>query len=52
MSSQLYRYEVKDIDGFLSQLVRYVANGGHYFYVRGSTCAARQSQPVCDEPVW
>ena len=34
MSSQLYRYEVKDIDGFLSQLVRYVANGGHYFYIR------------------
>ena len=34
MSSQLYRYEAKDIDGFLSQLVRYIANGGHYFYIR------------------
>ena len=34
MSSQLYRYEAKNIDGFLSQLVRYIANGGHYFYLR------------------
>jgi hypothetical protein len=34
MSSQLYRYETKNIDGFLSQLVRYIANGGHYFYIR------------------
>ena len=34
MSSQPYRYEAKNIDGFLSQLVRYIANGGHYFYIR------------------
>jgi len=34
MSKQEYRYETKNIDGFLSQLVRYVANGGHYFYIR------------------
>lgn len=34
MSSQQYRYEAKDIDGLLSQLVRYIANGGHYFYIR------------------
>ena len=34
MRSQQYRYEAKDIDGFLSQVVRYVACGGHYFYIR------------------
>lgn len=34
MSSKLYRYEAKSIDGMLSQLIRYVANGGHYFYIR------------------
>ena len=34
MSNQEYRYEVKNIDGFLSQAVRYVACGGHYFYIR------------------
>ena len=34
MSSQEYRYEVKSIDGFLAQVVRYVACGGHYFYIR------------------
>ena len=34
MTSQEYRYEVKSVDGFLSQVVRYVACGGHYFYIR------------------
>ena len=34
MSSKLYRYQAKSIDGMLSQLIRYVANGGHYFYIR------------------
>ena len=34
MNSKLYRYQAKSIDGMLSQLIRYVANGGHYFYIR------------------
>ncbi len=34
MTSQEYRYEVKSINGFLAQVVRYVACGGHYFYIR------------------
>lgn len=34
MKTEDYRYEVKSVDAFLSQVVRYVANGGHYFYIR------------------
>jgi hypothetical protein len=34
MKTEDYRYEVKSIDGFLSQAVRYIACGGHYFYIR------------------
>ena len=34
MKQQDYRYAAKSIDGFLSQVIRYVANGGHYFYIR------------------
>ena len=34
MRSEDYRYEVKSIDGFLAQASRYIANGGHYFYIR------------------
>ena len=34
MGSEDYRYEVKSIDGFLAQASRYIANGGHYFYIR------------------
>ena len=49
MSSQLYRYEVKDIDGFLSQLVRYVANGGHYFYVRVRVPEKKDPQSIAEK---
>jgi len=29
-----YRYAAASIDGLLSQLVRYITHGGHYFYLR------------------
>ncbi|MCA9170404.1 MAG: hypothetical protein KDB23_22155 [Planctomycetales bacterium] len=34
MATEDYRYETLRIDGFLSQLVRYITQGGHYFYIR------------------
>ncbi len=34
MAKRNYRYETRSIDGFLAQLIRYVASG-HYFYVTG-----------------
>jgi hypothetical protein len=34
MTKQEYHYEAKSVDGFLSQAVRYIACGGHYFYIR------------------
>ncbi len=34
MAKTNYRWEAKSIDGFLAQLIRYVASG-HYFYVTG-----------------
>ena len=34
MKQYLYRCEARNIDGFLSQLIRYVSSG-HYFYITG-----------------
>lgn len=49
MSSKLYRYQVKSIDGFLSQLVRYIANGGHYFYIRVRVPDGKEPQVVAEK---
>jgi len=49
MSSKLYRYQAKSIDGFLSQLVRYVANGGHYFYIRVRVPDGKEPQVVAEK---
>lgn len=43
MSSTTYRCQAKSLDGFLSQLIRYVASG-HYFYITGRI-------PVKKDPV-
>ncbi len=34
MPSYSYRYEARNVDAFLSQLIRYVSSG-HYFYITG-----------------
>ena len=34
MTTEEYHYDTLSIDGFLSQLVRYITQGGHYFYIR------------------
>ncbi len=49
MTSQEYRYEVKNIDGFLSQVVRYVACGGHYFYIRVRVPEGKDPQAVAEK---
>ena len=49
MTSQEYRYEVKSIDGFLSQVVRYVACGGHYFYIRVRVPKGKDPQAVAEK---
>ncbi|MCA9201157.1 MAG: hypothetical protein KDA87_26635 [Planctomycetales bacterium] len=49
MSSQLYRYQTKSIDGFLSQLVRYIANGGHYFYIRVKVPIGKDPQAAAEK---
>lgn len=35
MANDVYRYQTRDISGYISQIVRYINHGGHYFYVRG-----------------
>jgi hypothetical protein len=40
MAKTNYRWEARRIDGFLAQLIRYVASG-HYFYVTGRIPVAR-----------
>jgi hypothetical protein len=45
MAKTNYRCEARSIDGFLAQLIRYVASG-HYFYVTGRIPrTARTSRP-------
>ena len=34
MANDEYRYQARDVAGFISQIVRYIRHGGHYFYVR------------------
>jgi hypothetical protein len=35
MANEDYRYQTRDVPGLISQIVRYVHHGGHYFYLRG-----------------
>ncbi len=49
MTSQEYRYEVKSVDGFLSQVVRYVACGGHYFYIRVRVPEGKDPRAVAEK---
>ena len=49
MRSEDYRYEVKSIDGFLSQTVRYVACGGHYFYIRVRVPQGKDARAVAEK---
>jgi hypothetical protein len=49
MSKQEYRYEVKSIDGFLSQAVRYIACGGHYFYIRVRVPKGKDPRAVAEK---
>ena len=49
MSSQEYRYEVKSVDGFLAQVVRYVACGGHYFYIRVRVPEGKDPRAVAEK---
>jgi len=49
MSNQDYRHEAKSIDGFLSQLVRYIANGRHYFYIRVRVPEGKDPRAVAEK---
>ena len=49
MSKQEYRYEAKSIDGFLSQAVRYIACGGHYFYIRVRVPKGKDPRAVAEK---
>ena len=49
MASQDYRYEVKSVDGFLAQVVRYVACGGHYFYIRVRVPQAKDPRVIAEK---
>jgi len=49
MKTEDYRYEVKSVDGFLSQVVRYVANGGHYFYIRVKVPEGKDPRAVAEK---
>lgn len=49
MKTEDYRYEVKSIDGFLSQAVRYIACGGHYFYIRVKVPEGKDPRAVAEK---
>jgi hypothetical protein len=49
MTKQEYHYEVKSVDGFLSQAVRYIACGGHFFYIRVRVPAGKNPRAVAEK---
>ena len=48
MSTENYRYETKNIDGFLSQLIRYVRQGKCFYYQRFLVPEHKEPQAICE----
>ena len=49
MATEEYRYETASIDGLLSQVVRYITHGGHYFYVRALVPEKKDPQAIAEK---
>ena len=44
-----YSWKTQDIPGFLAQIVRYVGNGGTYFYFRGVVPKGKNPDLIADK---
>jgi hypothetical protein len=49
MANEDYRYQARNVAGFISQIVRYIRHGGHYFYVRCVIPEGKDPQAIAEK---